>query len=664
MSTTSPRVLRRRLLALLAAILLPLATAVAIPTRAEAQQVRLTVTPIVTGLSIPWDVTFTPDGTMLYDERGGGIHARLASGEVRTVAADFSDLFVGGEIGLLGMVVDPDYATNRTIYTCQGHTDTSGRDIRVVRWQVNAAYTSASRVGTPLVTGITNTGSNHGGCRVRFDTAKLLYVSTGDAFSGTLPQDLTSLNGKTLRMTREGAPAPGNPFISSPNARTRLIYTYGHRNVQGLALRPGTNDMWSVEQGTDRDDEVNRLVGGRNYGWNPGPSYDQTRPMTDLSLPNVKTAVWSSGLPTLATSGGTWLSGSQWGRWDGTMVVAALKASSLRVLTVSGTEGLTSIESPPELNGTFGRLRSPQLGPDGALYVTTSNGTDDKILRVTPSDFAPGDPRCLTPTDSGLTTVALTTSTAGTTTFGVGTDRAVWSRSVTAGAAWRSLGGIAQYGPAATTTAADVTHLFVVGWEGNLNVDVGTAGRWNGWRNLGGGLTSSPAAVTDGSTVYVFGRGRDNALWGMHSTGSGWSPWVRFGGVLTSAPGAAYDAESGRIIVGVRGLDGRLYELTYDSGTVSLPTFGSADFPLCSAPAYADYVFNGVTVWVYVTYTGSVERANSNPNSTPDLLGGTLRNSVFAGNGESFYLGKGTDAALWAYDTSVNRWRSLGGVLR
>ncbi len=170
----------------------------------------------------------------------------------------------------------------------------------------------------PVVSGI-SVGRDgwHRGCRLRRDDSKNLYVATGDESTGTAPQDRTSLNGKVLCVTKSGARASGNPFLVSTNSNTRLIFTYGHRNVQGLSLRRGTNEMWSVEQGTGRDDEVNRLVAGRNYGYNPVPGYNESVPMTDTSLPNAKAAVFTTGSPTLALSGGTWLTGPAWGRWSG-----------------------------------------------------------------------------------------------------------------------------------------------------------------------------------------------------------------------------------------------------------------------------------------------------------------------------------------------------------
>jgi glucose/arabinose dehydrogenase len=166
----------------------------------------------------------------------------------------------------------------------------------------------------------------------------------------------------------------------------RRVFTYGHRNVQGLALR-SDGRMWSVEHGTYRDDEVNRLSKGGNYGWNPVPGYDESKPMTDFSLPGPQIgARWSSGNPTIATSGAVWLRGERWGQWQGCLAVATLAGESLRILRFGADGGFVRMWRPAALDGTYGRLRSVVLGPGNALYVTTSNGAgEDRILRVTPT---------------------------------------------------------------------------------------------------------------------------------------------------------------------------------------------------------------------------------------------------------------------------------------
>ena len=353
----------------------------------NADQPALDVEVLVDGLSRPWDLTFTPDETMLFTQRSGVLSARLTDGTVQTITADFSDFRASGEGGLMGIVVDPSFGSDRRFYTCQTHM--SPREVQVIAWTINADYTEATRVDDPLVGGISG-GGRHSGCRLRFGPSGYLWIATGDGTSGTVPQDLTALGGKVLRVNASnGAGAPGNPFSSSP-----LVYTYGHRNVQGLAWRPVSCQMWTVEHGPSTDDEINLLVSGGNYGWDPVPGYNEGVPMTDtVKFPNAVEAKWSSGSPTLATSGGIFLEGSHWGDWEGRFAVASLKDSTLRIFEFANDGAFVNQVVVSELNGTFGRLRTPMMGPDGALFVTTSNGSNDKILRVAPEDGVTELPR-------------------------------------------------------------------------------------------------------------------------------------------------------------------------------------------------------------------------------------------------------------------------------
>ena len=348
------------------------------PVADQESTLQLAVNPLVSGLTHPWGIAFTPDGTMLFTQLRGVLSSRLPDGAVQTVTADFSDLYASAETGLMGIVVDPDFATNRRFYTCQGH---AGRRVEVIAWTIDAAYTTATRVVDPLVGGIP-AGSRHGGCRLRFGPQGYLWVATGDAKVGTVPQDPLSRGGKVLRVDAStGAGAPDNPAAPSP------IYTSGHRNMQGLALRPGTSQMWSVEHGPAVDDEINLLTAGGNYGWDPVPGYYQRVPMTDLAkFPDAVEAKWSSGDPTIATSGGIFLEGSWWGDWEGRLAVASLKDESLRLFEFTANGDLVSEIVVAELDGTYDRLRTPMIGPNGALYVATSNGGGrDQILIVAPN---------------------------------------------------------------------------------------------------------------------------------------------------------------------------------------------------------------------------------------------------------------------------------------
>jgi len=341
---------------------------------------RLVVRTIATGLDHPWDVRALPGGRLIFTQRARRTLTVLRKGHQHPVAFDNSRILSSGEIGLMGLEVDPAFTTNRRIYTCEGWED-GGRDIRVTAWRLGRHYRKATLI-RHLVTGLP-LGSRHGGCRLLIDREGSLLVGTGDAARGTNPEDLTSLGGKVLRLDRRtGAPWPTNPFVDAVDTDQRYVYSYGHRNVQGLAQR-ADGSLWSVEQGTDRDDEVNLLVPGGDYGYNPVPGYDESVPMTDQSLPGDQVeAKWSSGFPTLATSGGTFLPRQRWQRYGGMLAVACLKAEKLLLLRFSRTGALK--RTRVVLTG-HGRLRTAVVAANGDLLVLTDNGAGrDVILRVRP----------------------------------------------------------------------------------------------------------------------------------------------------------------------------------------------------------------------------------------------------------------------------------------
>ncbi|MCP2259001.1 Glucose/arabinose dehydrogenase, beta-propeller fold [Streptoalloteichus tenebrarius] len=354
----------------------------------------LRVEVVASGLEHGWDLGFLPDGRVLVPQRPGRLAMLSGTGpgaEVSSVDAAFDDVYVEHETGLMGLLVHPDFATTREFTTCQSHRTSTGEpeDVRLVTWRLAEDGRSAQRVKDPLLAGLpVNANGRHAGCRMELAQDGALLVGTGDAAFNGLAQDRSRLGGKVLRMNlRTGEPWPGNPWLDSPDPAERLALTYGHRNVQGVATRPGTEQVYVAEHGPRVDDEVNLVRPGGNYGWapvgDPG-GYDEDVPMTDLGrFPDAVPALWSSRWPTEAVCDAEFLSGPDWGDLDGTLAVTTLKGSKLILLQLSPDgEAVRQVAMPAELNGTHGRLRAAQRGPDGALYLTTSNGQDDKVLRV------------------------------------------------------------------------------------------------------------------------------------------------------------------------------------------------------------------------------------------------------------------------------------------
>lgn len=345
-------------------------------------------TAFAAGLAKPWDLAFEPAGNqrlVVTENDTGLIRVRIGAtwrdlGSIGALAP--SPAFdLSGEGGLMGLAFDPNYPTDPYLYVC---TSTMV-DNRVVRLTVaRDGSLDPLSVSSPLaiVTGIPHAGF-HNGCRVRFQpgaSPAALFVTTGDAGVGPGPQNDANLAGKVLRVQTDGSPYPG---------AANLWFTKGHRNPQGIAFRPGDQTPYSAEHGPNINDEVHRLAAGANAGWDPtnGSDYDQSKPMTDFGkFPGALAPVFRSGdARTIAPSGLTFLSGGQWGAWDGAIVLAVLKDSELRVLLMN-PDGTASgqFQMPGSARGV--RLRSVVQGPDGSLYVATDQtGPSGAIWRMVPS---------------------------------------------------------------------------------------------------------------------------------------------------------------------------------------------------------------------------------------------------------------------------------------
>jgi len=374
---------------LLLALVLPAAPTVAGPhtpdpgpAGAEQSAPGFSVTKRVRGLDHPWDVQPIGGGRLLITERDSAHLIVAGRGGKRRVRFPSGSVWVSGEAGLMGLEVDPRFADNRRFYTCQGGFRAGGgHDIRIIAWRLNKGATRARRI-TTLLKGLPATSGRHAGCRLLITSNGALLVGTGDAATGTNPRNLDSLGGKTLRLNRmTGKPWPKNPFIDGRGKR-RYVLTYGHRNVQGLAQRRN-GTLWSAEHGPDRDDEVNKLAAGGDYGWHPVPGYNESVPMTDFDLPGQQRgARWRSGSPTPATSGATFVRGKQWGGLNGALAVACLKASRVLFLRFDARGRLESARAPQALR-TYGRLRSITSTPGGNLLITTDGVPGgDSVLQV------------------------------------------------------------------------------------------------------------------------------------------------------------------------------------------------------------------------------------------------------------------------------------------
>lgn len=340
---------------------------------------QLTVEVLLAGRDHIWDIGFLPDKTAIFTERPGSISA-LKNGAAVQLAKPGDVESTGGEGGMLGLAVDSKFSENRQVYTC---FNAKSGDVRVVRWKLNADVT-ALQDRKDIITGIPAiSGGRHSGCRLAFGPDDFLWVGTGDAAKDNTTQSPTSLGGKILRVDREGKAAPTGNQGGAFDAR---VFSYGHRNVQGLAFfaKPVNGVVGvSIEHGSSVDDEVNPLVNG-NFGWLPGNNYNELGiPLTDKTrFPDAVEAMWSSGSPTIAPSGGAFLKGTKWKVWEGRLAMAVLKDKHVRLLEFNNQNKLVSQEQI--FKNEFGRIRSAVLGPENNLYLTTDNSGDDKIIRVVP----------------------------------------------------------------------------------------------------------------------------------------------------------------------------------------------------------------------------------------------------------------------------------------
>ena len=369
----------------------------------------LTRTVLMSGLSDPWDLAFTPDGAMLFTEKCRGLSVLRADGIVRRLfgtkgsAVVAGDFFCRGQSGMHGVAVDPDFARNRFVYVYMPSKIGSPATNRVIRLTVDKGYSKVSS-RRDIVTDIPfknrfnrwGGGGTHSGGRIRFGPANgFLYVTTGDNHNGPLPQDLKSLGGKILRIDRNGEAAPGN---NTPSGGDPRIYTYGHRNVQGIAFRPGPGRPFSCEHGPGHDDEVTPLVPGGNGGWDPNPEpgvdcasdycgYISNKrdgtptPMTDIGrFPDAMRPSWNNNGVSEGMSPCVFLSGAKWKGWDGRLAVGFLRGQRIDILKLDQA-GMTTVKlTMPGIPAE--RIRTLVLGPDQALYVSTDDG---EIWRITAS---------------------------------------------------------------------------------------------------------------------------------------------------------------------------------------------------------------------------------------------------------------------------------------
>ena len=326
----------------------------------ETPGVSLTGTSIVSlkeevyikGLRVPWAIDIAPDGRIFISERTGNIRI-VENGGLIPIPWISLDVAATGEGGLLGLALDPDFKTNGYIYAAHTYRYGTGNlKNRLVRLR----DTDAGGVLNAILLDGINGNTIHDGGRVKIGPDGKIYWTTGDAGQAQLAQDLSSLNGKILRLNLDGTVPEDNPFPGSP------VYSYGHRNPEGLAWQPSTGILYATEHGSSATDELNLIVPGNNYGW-PVIRGEETQP-------GMVKPVIQSGSDTWAPAGATFING---GEWNNFLLFTGLRGESLFKIGFQENNPSKIVSFERLLRGKYGRLRDVIQGPDNCIYIATSN---------------------------------------------------------------------------------------------------------------------------------------------------------------------------------------------------------------------------------------------------------------------------------------------------
>jgi aldose sugar dehydrogenase len=342
----------------------------------------LKIETVVGGLSHPWALAFLPDGRMLVTERPGRMRIATPDGKLTPPLQGVPKVFASGQGGLLDVVLDRDFAQNRTTYFCFAEPERSGGRTAMARATLSDGKLDDVNVifhqNGPLSSG------NHFGCRIAQTADNNLFLTTGEHFTyRDEAQKLTSHLGKIVRIKPDGSIPDDNPFVGSKDAKPE-IWSYGHRNMQGAAIHPTTGKLWEHEHGAKGGDEINIPQPGKNYGWpviSFGVNYDGTPVGSGKhEMPGMEQPIkyW---VPSIAPSGMAFYTGELFPAWKGSLFVGALAGQMLVRLTLNG-EKVTGEERL--LEGLRERIRDVRIGPDGAIYLVTDNNAG-RILRVSPA---------------------------------------------------------------------------------------------------------------------------------------------------------------------------------------------------------------------------------------------------------------------------------------
>jgi glucose/arabinose dehydrogenase len=366
-------------LAFLAAAVWAASAAAAFAQTHASERHRFRLTTLVEGLDHPWSLAFLPDGDLLITERPGRL--RLVRNGVLdpTPVPGVPKVAATGQGGLLDIVLHPRFAENRLLYLSYAGRGAEGVGTEVAR--ARFAEGRLEKLRTIYVAQPKSSGGRHFGSRLAFGPDGHLYVTAGERGSPERAQDLNDPAGSVLRLTEAGVVPPGNPFAGQPGVRPE-IYSYGHRNPQGLAVHPETGQLWAVEHGPRGGDELNLITPGGNYGWpviTYGRSYAGFSIGEGTSKPGMAQPqrYW---VPSISPSGLAFYTGEAFPEWRGNLFLGALSGQALVRLELDGEKVLHEERLLEDLDE---RIRDVRQGPDGRLYLLTDS-SDGALLRLDP----------------------------------------------------------------------------------------------------------------------------------------------------------------------------------------------------------------------------------------------------------------------------------------
>ncbi len=348
----------------------------------ETRDYEIDVSVVADGLAHPWGMAFLPDGDILITERGGALRVVRDGRLLERPIGGLPEIRQHGQGGLLDVTLHPDFAANRLVYLSYAGRDRQGYSTEVLRGRLEDGRLTGTEV---IFRAEPKSGSKHHfGSRLLFAPDGHLFVSLGDRGDRPSAQDPGQHNGSLIRINDDGSIPEDNPFVGRDGVRPE-IYTLGNRNMQGMALRPGTDEIWTHEHGPQGGDEVNLMRPGVNYGW-PVITYGRnygigTAIGEGTSKPGMEQPV-HTWVPSIAPSGMTFYDGEAFPRWRGDLLVGSLKFGQLVRLRLDGDR---IVDEERMLDDAFGRIRDVEQGPDGLVYLLTDERRGS-LLRVAPAE--------------------------------------------------------------------------------------------------------------------------------------------------------------------------------------------------------------------------------------------------------------------------------------